>query len=263
MARRLVGSGALVTSVVAHALLLACGALVLSHSLGDRARGRAKSPPAAASEVEVELPNFSASSGEPEHDSKAVPETTEPLPSAGGGALERHPDTERGGRGGSRTASEAATNLASSIDPITLETDPLTHLDRSQVSRLRTAAERRSWEDHRSTPNPMELTFLATGPGSVPERREAARATRGSSAGSLPTPFGGVVGASPNEAALGADAAAGGELAGRHEREVQQGALSASPTRPRSKGAEVLLARPWVMRARPALPTETRERPND
>jgi TonB family protein len=31
----------------------------------------------------------------------------------------------------------------------------------------------------------------------------------------------------------------------------------------RSPGAEVLVARPRVMRARPALPTETRERPND
>src|SRR5260221_6228495 len=124
---------------------------------------------APATEVEVELPNFISSPSEPEHDAPIVPEAAATRTSAGGGPVERHPDTERGGRGGSRTAREAATNLASSIDPITLETDPLTHLDRSQVSRLRTAAERRSWDDHRSTPNPMQLTFLATAAGSVRE----------------------------------------------------------------------------------------------
>jgi len=214
-----------VTSVVAHALLLACGALLLSHSLAERARERAQLPPTAApAQVEVELPNFSTSSSEPERDNPVVRQATETLPAAGGGPLERHPDTERGGRGGSRTATEAATNLASSIDPITLETDPLTHLDRSQVSRLRTAAERRSWEDHRSTPNPMELTFLATGPGSVRERREVSATARGSVAGLVPTPFGGVLGGSPSETALGAEAAAGTELAGHLEPQVQRGA---------------------------------------
>jgi TonB family protein len=263
MARRLVGSGALVTSVVAHALLLACGALVLSHSLSDRARAHAKAPPPVApSEVEVELPSFSPTASEPERDSPVAP-ASETLPAAGGGPLERHPDTERAGRGGSRTSTEAATNLASSIDPITLETDPLTHLDRSQVSRLRTAAERRSWEDHRSTPNPMQLTFLATGPGTVRERRAVSATTRGSIAGSQSAALGGVVGGAPSEAGVGAEVVSGSELAGHRDPQVTQGATTAAPSSVHSVGAEVLLARPWVMRARPALPTETRERPND
>jgi TonB family protein len=253
-----------VTSVVAHALLLACGALVLSHSLGERARARAKAqPPAAASEIEVDLPTVVPSPAEPREESPVVSEPTAALPAPGGGPLERHPDTQHAGRGGSRTATEAATNLASSIDPITLETDPLTHLDRSQVSRLHTAAERRSWDDHRSTPNPMQLTFLATGVGEVRERRELGHATRGSIAGAVPTPFGGVVGSATSEPGVGAEPASGSELAGRPEPRVQQGALSATPSSARSTGAQVLLARPWVMRARPALPTETRERPND
>jgi TonB family protein len=265
MARRLVGSGALVTSIVAHALLLGCGALVLSHSLAEHGRTAkpALAAPAPEVEVEVDLPSFTNSSSAPERDSRELPETTELAPVAGGGPLERHPDTEHAGRGGSRSASQAATNLSSSIDPITLETDPLTHLDRSQVSRLHTAGERRSWDDHRSTPNPMQLTFLATGPGAVRERRAVAPGTRGSVAGAVPTPFGGAVGGSPTEAALGAEAAAGTTLAGRLDPSVQQGAPSAAPSSARSKGAEVLLARPWVMRARPALPTEVRERPND
>jgi TonB family protein len=136
-------------------------------------------------------------------------------------------------------------------------------LDRSQVSRLHTAAERRSWDDHRSTPNPMELTFLATGAGNVRERRPVSPTTRGSIAGSIVTPEGGVIGGSPSEAALGAEASAGGDISGRHDPEHDRGANSASPSPARSTGAEVLLARPWVMRARPALPTETRARPND
>ncbi|HTA93749.1 MAG TPA: TonB family protein [Polyangiaceae bacterium] len=263
MARRFVGSGAFATSVVAHALLLACGALLLSHSLSERARSRAKAPPPAASEVEVELPTFSPVASEPERDSP-VPEAKEALPAAGGGPLERHPDTERAGRGGSRTATEAATNLASSIDPITLETETLTHLDRSQVSRLHTAAERRSWDDHRATPNPMELTFLATGPGVVRERRTVEASTRGSVAGSEAASLGGVVGGAPSEpGGAGADPSAGTAIAGRSVAQVDQGALRAAPSQAHSSGAEVLLARPWVMRARPALPTETRERPND
>lgn len=252
------------TSIVAHALLLACGALLLSHSLGVRARSRSNAPLAAASsEVEVELPSFSTSWSEPDHDARVVPERAPLPPPAGGGPLERHPDTERGGRGGSRTASQAATNLASSIDPITLETDPLTHLDQSQVSRLRTAAERRSWDDHRSTPNPMQLVFLATGAGSVRERRVLDPSTLGSVGGSMAMPFGGAVGGSPSETALGAEAASGTRLSGRRELQAKQGATSANPSSARSAGAQVLLARPWVMQARPALPTEVRERPND
>jgi len=263
MARRLVGSGALATSVVAHALLLAAGALVLSRSLTPRSGVPAKVAPAGASEVEVDLPAFGFSSAQPERDSPTPPTAEEAPPSPGGGPLERHPDTERAGRGGARTSEQAATNLASSIDPITLETDPLTHLDRSQVSRLRTAQERRSWEDHRSTPNPMQLTFLATGPGAVRERRVAGATTQGSIAGASPTVLGGAAGTDGNDAATGLESTQGTEHAGEREPQAQQGAVTAAKSAARGAGAEVLLARPWVMRARPALPTETHERPND
>ncbi|HWZ90556.1 MAG TPA: TonB family protein, partial [Polyangiaceae bacterium] len=70
-------------------------------------------------------------------------------------------------------------------------------------------------------------------------------------------------GGAPSESALGAEAAAGTDLAGRRDPQLKRGAASAAPNSARSTGAEVLLARPWVMRSRPALPTETRERPND
>src|SRR5450755_716230 len=186
MVRRWVGSGAFATSVAAHLLVLSCGALLLSHSLRDRAREREVARLKAPAEVEVELPRFDPSASDSERDEHA--ESQPEPPPAGGGPVQRHPDTEQAGRGGSRTAPLRATNLASHIDPINLEPDQLTHLDRSQVQRLRTATERRSWDDHRSTPNPMQLTFLATALGRVRERRNPGSAARGSVAGGVATP---------------------------------------------------------------------------
>jgi len=221
----------------------------------------------APTEVEVELPRFDPSASDTEREGEREPSQTQPEPPpAGGGPLQRHPDTEQAGRGGSRTTQLAATNLDSHIDPINLETDPLTHLDRSQVQRLRTAAERRSWDDHRATPNPMQLTFLATGSGRTRERRSPGDAARGSVAGAFATPLGGAPGSAASED--GADGASaeslrGAALAGSHQAVPLQGAVSAAPGALPSRGASVLLARPWVMRARPALPTELRGRPSD
>ena len=257
-----VGSGALVTSVIAHAVLLGAGALLLSHSLRDRALERARAANSAPREVEVELPQFDPFASESEHESEQAPTSFTPTPS-GGGPLQRHPDTELAGRGGSARAPEAATNLDSHIDPISLETDTLTHLDRAQVQRLHTASERRSWDDHRSTPSPMQLTFLATGKGFLRERRVAGASAPGSVAGSLAAQLGGVPGGADGNAGQLSDAAPGAAQSGRHEAEPQHGAPSAAEHGAPSRGAQVLLARPWVMRARPALPTEVRERPND
>jgi TonB family protein len=261
MARPLVGSGAFATSLVAHALILTCGALIISHSLRTRANARpAHITP--AGEVEVELPSFDPSASDQERERETPPEELEPaLP--GGGPLTRHPDTERGGRGGSKTAAEAATNLDSHIDPISLETDPLTHLDRSQVQRLRTANARRSWDDHRSTPTPMQLTFLATGKGRLPERRALAANAPGSITGTQAASLGGVAGGIDGEAGLALDSIPGAAVPGRREAELQSGAPGAAARGAPSHGAQVLIARPWVMRARPALPTEVRARPND
>src|SRR5450432_3565166 len=139
-----VGSGALVASVAAHALLLGCGALLLSHTLRDQACERAQALASAPREVAVELPTFDPFASDSDQESQTLPSELSPTAS-GGGPLERHPDTEHAGRGGSPRAPEAATNLDSHIDPISLETDALTHLDRAQVQRLRTANERRSW----------------------------------------------------------------------------------------------------------------------
>ena len=257
-----VGSGAFATSVAAHALLLGCGALLLSHSLRDREREHAQALAVASRSIEVELPSFDPSASDSERESETAP--PEPAPTlAGGGPLERHPDTERAGRGGSPRAPEAATNLDSHIDPISLETDPLTHPDRAQVQRLNTAQPRRSWDDHRATPSPMQLTFLATGPGALRERRSAAPNALGSIASTQAAAIGGTAGGSQGDAGMLSDNAPGAAQPGRHEPEPQPGAPSSAPHAAASRGAQVLLARPWVMRARAALPTEVRARPND
>ncbi|HEY4104223.1 MAG TPA: energy transducer TonB, partial [Polyangiaceae bacterium] len=67
----------------------------------------------------------------------------------------------------------------------------------------------------------------------------------------------------PSEVALDSADATGGEFSGVRDPQTQHGALTAKQSNARSTRAEVLLARPMVMRARPALPTETRDRPND
>src|SRR6478609_7815448 len=261
MARPMVGSGALAASFAVHALLLTCGALLISHSLHTR-----PSPPLDSltqrGEFEVELPSFDPSASDQERESEAPaeePETVEP----GGGPLTRHPDTEHPGRGGSKTAAEAATNLDSHIDPISLETDALTHLDRSQVQRLHTANTRRSWDDHRSTPTPMQLTFLATGKGWLRERRLAAANAPGSIAGTVAASLGGVAGGAVDELGLSGDPSIGAAVPGRKQLEPQSGAPVLAPNAAASRGAQVLVARPFVMRARPALPTEVRARPSD
>src|SRR6478609_3632050 len=261
MARPLVGSGAFATSLVAHGLLLTCGALLISHSL--RSRPHPPAPPIThQGEVEVELPNFDPSASDQERESETPPEEAEAaLP--GGGPLTRHADTDRAGRGGSKTAPEAATNLDSHIDPISLETDAPTHLDRSQVQRLRTANARRSWDDHRATPTPMQLTFLATGKGRLAERRAAGANAPGSIAGKVAASLGGVAGSNLDEPGVHSDPASGAAAPGARQPEAQAGAPIHAANAAPSRGAQILTARPWVMRARPALPTEVRARPSD
>lgn len=261
MARPLVGSGAFVTSVIVHALLLATGALLLSHSLRERERVALVQPKTAA-EVEVELPTFDSSASDQQREND-LPTPEPAAASVAGGPLERHPDMERAGRGGSRTAPELATNLDSHIDPISLETNAFSHLDRSQVQRLRTATERRSWDDHRATPTPMELTFLATGKGKLRERLPRGPSAPGSIAGSSAALVGGAPGGVETEPGSKIDDAPGAARPGQREAQLQQGVPSVNVRGPPARGAQVLLARPWVMRARPALPTEVRERPND
>ena len=72
------------------------------------------------------------------------------------------PDSHRRGRGGSTRADSAAINLADRDEGLTLSREVTSRIDRDQIQRLDTAADRASNEDRRSTTHPMELVFLAT-----------------------------------------------------------------------------------------------------
>jgi TonB family protein len=250
--------------VLLHASLLSGGAWLLAQSL----RG---APPAAAVvavptalelEADLALPEVAAFGPESSEPTTLPP----PLEVTTGGRHAPRPDLEHPGRGGERTSAEQATNLVSSIDPIALERDPETQRDRSQVSRLHTASHRQSRDDRRATPTPMELTFLATGPGHVRARRaySATDPARGILSGSVASTAGSKVGGQgATNTGLEPDAAVGAAVAGSDSDHFGQGAPDGRDAQEFHATARVLFARPLVPAARAAVPTETRGRPND
>jgi len=250
--------------VLLHASLLTGGAWLLARSLRS---APPPEPPKLASvaleaEVEVALPEVAAAGPESE-----LPTTLPaPLEVTTGGRHAPRPDMQAAGRGGERTSREAATNLASSIDPIALERDPETMRDRSQVSRLRTAWHRESRDDRRATPTPMELTFLATGAGHVRARRDYSPTdpARGVISGGVASTIGSKVGGQGATATgVEPDVAQAGSVAGADEKRLGQGAPDGRDAQEFHAAAQVLLARPLVPAARAAVPTEARGRPND
>jgi len=251
-------------SVLLHASLLAGGAWLLAQSLRS---APAPAPPSAAQppvelDSDVALPEVEAAGPESDQPSTLPP----PLEVATGGRHAPRPDLEAPGRGGERTSREAATNLASSIDPIALERDPETERDRSQVTRLRTAWHRESRDDRRATPAPMELTFLATGAGHVRARRNFSRSdpARGILSGSVASTLGSKAGGQgATDTGAAPDAAIGAAVAGSDAVRLGQGAPEGRDEQEFHADARVLFARPLVPAARAAVPTETRGRPND
>lgn len=247
-----------------HASGLAGGAWLLAQSLrGSPPPAAVLAPPTALElEADLALPEVAALGPESNEPSTLPP----PLEVTTGGRHAPRPDLEHPGRGGERTSAEAATNLVSSIDPIALERDPETQRDRSQVSRLRTANHRESRDDRRATPTPMELTFLATGPGHVRARRAYAATdpARGIVSGSVASTVGTKVGGQgATDVGAEPDAAAGSAVAGSDSNRFGQGAPDGRDAQEFHAAARVLFARPLVPAARAAVPTETRGRPND
>lgn len=264
---RLAGSGALVASVALHGLLLASGAWLLSRSLLRHPPRRALPHPIQVVLVgsRIELPTMSLGGARVASDRRS-PLRAVNVPRGGGFHLAR-PDMRRAGRGGADRVAQAALNLADSDDGLTLNRDLLDRLDRSQVQRIRSSHQRRTEDDRRATPHPMQLTFLASGSGSLPIRRVPAPSDPafGARRGSL-TP-----------SALGARI--GGPSLGRGDRsELRPGAErrgsahivdalgapdQASRSRELRRSAKVMLARPAVLRSRAAVPAPVRSRPND
>lgn len=250
-----IGPGALIASVFAHSTLLACGAWMLS----DRSSTETL-------ELSVELTSETL----PGPGSIEVGIGTRPSPSVlapesppealdPGGTQRARPDSGVPGRGGTRTGQQA-TNLSSSIDPLTLERETLNRLNLSEVQRLRVARLRRTKDDRRATPNPMELDFVASGPGWHKIRRSPARTSpsRGGAVGGVPGVAGSAPGADPGEIALLKAAA---QTAGSEPRT----ALGANTKEGKDfrHSAAVATVRPAVTQDRASVPAEHLGRASD
>lgn len=244
-----------IVSVAAHCLVAGLGAWFWS--------GRAQqADQAAPRDVAVEIEPFEPTgSGSAEQGGELAPQTR-PVPPGqpeSGPAHAARPDVGQPGRGGTRQG-EAATNLSSSIDPLTLERDPLSHLRESEVQRLRTARLRRSWDDRRATPHPMELTFVASGKGRTSLRRPIA-ASDPSPGNLVPRP------AQPVGSTAGVPLPAGvgppsGAEAGS-EPMPRLGIPLPSQREQQRASANIVLARPWVPATRAAVPAARRDLPSD
>jgi TonB family protein len=248
-------------SIVAHVAVIGGAGWIAYRSIAAReardAKAHGKDPPAAL--IAIELPSMYE--GTLLADQDVVPEGAEPR--AFGGAAIARIDTGSPGTGGDPTGARA-TNLAAMNDRLRLDTDLLSRLDRDQVQRLKTARRRTTHEDRRSTTHPMELTFLASGEGQVPERRPDSPfdPSRGSLRSSAPSVLGGRPGSHEPDA----------PAPGRTPGAAQAGQLLASPGVglrdakagiDRRQGASITHARPAVAEAAPSIPGVWNGRPND
>ena len=254
------------TSVVLHVVALGLGAWLLHQSLTTpRApEPTPKSVEVSLDESEVSLPTVSLAGLSGAADPEAVPRE-QPAVGPLGGERTPRPDIADPGRGGSAEASERALNLADSVDGLSLDRDPMNRLDRSQVQRLRTGDVRESLDDRRATPNPMELSFVASGSGKLALRRPPARhdPSRGSSTGGVASDRGAVLGGPETEQGDGPERPAGGAAPGGERDTAALGTHSGAPGHDYRRSAAVMLARPMVPAARAAVPALAKGRPND
>ncbi len=140
--------------------------------------------------IVIDLPTVVAD-GEPSAERPPTPEGIVPDPH-GGNTVARI-DTGKPGTGGDTSAALQAINLSDGDELMRLSPDLISRLDRDQLQRLFVARMRHSWEDRRSTTNPSTLTFLATGSGTLEQRRPLAASDP--SRGALAAPWPGQLGA--------------------------------------------------------------------
>lgn len=258
---RLVAFGVL--SIATHLFVVAFGDELYTRSSRNVAgwAQHAFTRPLFDDPLEVDLPIVGAET----IDGKLVEVPPVEIPRGGGEAVPR-PDTDGAGRGGSE-ASQTAENLADRQDDRTLVTAIPNRFDRSQVQRIDSGKERASREDWRSSREPMELTFLASGrTGRRHERREYAMhdpsagahwsgqtAHEGGAVGVRPVPTG--VGESPRPE--------GGTIDGADESKLGAGVRDGAVGKDARERAPVPLARPWVTPSTPSIPAEQKDKPQD
>ena len=193
------------------------------------------------------------------------PDPTGEPPKLTGGEAVAHLDNGTPGHGGDGREAVPASNLADRDERMHLSPDPVSHVDRDQLQRLRVARERQSWEDRRATIHPAELTLIATGMGMVLERRAASPWMP--SRGALESPNASTRGGEPG--ALSAadpdpiERRAGGAQRGSVEGAPGLGAVDGRAGTDHRSSAPIASARPDVTRAAVAVPATDPARPKD
>ncbi len=251
-------------SLAAHGVVLALVGIAAYRSLAAKESRRAEAaPPAPSVVIALELPIVS--DGTLIDDRADVPEGSPP--EAHGGTTVARVDTGSPGHGGQPTTTERAINLADDDDAMKLSPDLVSHLARDQHQRLRTARVRATREDRRSTTNPMELTFLATGKGERQERRPVASSdpSRGSLVAPKASALGGAPGTRVDEAEEPeqAGAVAGASALGRSAASPGVGVRDGRAGSEHHVAARIAYGRPDVTEGAVAIPAITRARPND
>lgn len=249
-------------SIAIHVVLVGGAGFFAYRSLSEKEAREVERRAAAGPRgvIAIELPGVAE--GTLLEDKATVPEGE--TPDRFGGASEAHLDNQVSGKGGDARG-ERATNLAAQNDELRRDTDITSHLDRDQIQRMKTASRRTTREDRRSTTEPMELTFLASGKGEHPERRPNAASdpSRGSLHASAPGVVGGRVGADgrddPEQIGSSAGATRPGSLVGSPGEGIRDG----RPGDDHRASARITHARPSVAEAKPSIPSPWNGRPND
>jgi hypothetical protein len=195
-------------------------------------------------------------------DLTADPEGVTPTP-AGGTTIARV-DDGRDGHGGTGRTPTPAVHLSDTAEDARFSPDLLSHLDRNQQQRLRTARDRASWEDRRSTTHPMELTFLASGHGDLAERRVPSESnpSRGALSAQRASVAGGALG-TPSDSRGEDGPPAGAARVGTRDESPGVGINQANGGVDHRSSASVASARPDVTLGPVSVPAQAHTRPRD
>jgi hypothetical protein len=194
------------------------------------------------------------------------PDPTGDPPQPRSGSSEAQLDQSKIGRGGEPTTIARPTNLSDRDELVHLTPDLLDRLDHDQQQRLRTSKARASWEDRRSSREPMELTFLASGDGTRAERRTPRPydPSRGGARSDAASIRGGLLG-DPAQAEGQSDTSVvtGAARDGSEASAPGVGVRDGRAGLDHRLGAHVMRARPDVVLAAVSVPATRRGRPRD
>jgi len=255
-------------SLAGHACFaFAIVALIQLARLFDHAEPAAKPPrtqiESPADLIEVELPEIYEHSPLLAHEEAVTAAMTVPL----GGDRTARADQQRSGRGGDGKVSEQALNFADQDDGLTRDQSPMSALTASQLPRIAAGALRRSFENIRSSRDPMELTFVAMGVrGVARERRKEAPIdpAAGLLSSQQRSELGAALGAAERAPGQGlAVLQSGSDRVGSMRRSLGVGVTGGGPMGAESAALRNARARPSVTQGAPSIPSVEEGRPSD